>query len=491
VVTNVALIRAAYERPTISASRLKSVGGEKGKPGCERKLAGHYLFGLKQAETDALRGGTALHEAGEVLQATGEVPNPESPTGRILRSGAHLISQCGDMLVEYEHVGTLPDGSPYLAFLDGHLERADPLLGSMVYNDLKTCGNPAYALVADDDSDYALKKDIQVMKYAWILLCDAHWYCPPLPSPTEECGCDGWGTGCAAVVSGPMCGPKHWRWWDPVAKHARVGRPRWLYFLTKGNPRAWEVTAFVSPAEATAFMHNTILPLVARINAIHEWHYANPSASLNDFDRNFEACRKSGMWCGVGEAYACNFEELGTPILDLIQLKVRPKMTPQERLNALMKNRAAGVNTGVTEPKTDPKVTAPPGATPAPAGAATSATAQPQPTAPAESVAVVAEPSQDSAPSAASAPSAEPAAPKRSRGRPPKPPVAPLGAGVNPPEVVDALATLALEADCTKVTAPVAAPAAVPTTPPPPAFFDAVSTERILAELFRRVRGAL
>jgi hypothetical protein len=461
--------RPPYERPTISASRLKSIGGEKGKPGCERRLAGHYLFGLKQAETDALRGGTALHSAGEVLQATGEVPNPESPTGRILRSGAHLIGQCGDMLVEYEHVGTLPDGSPYIAFLDGHLETADPLTGAMVYNDLKTCGNPAFALVADDDSDYALKRDIQVMKYAWILLCDAHWYCPPLE--------DG------------HYGPKHWQWWDPVAKHCRVGRPRWLYFLTKGNPRAWEVTAWVTPEEATAYMHSVILPLVARINAIHEWHYSNPSASLNDFDRNFEACRKSGMWCGVGEAYACNFEELGTPILDLIQLKVRPKMTPQERLAALKKNRAEGVTTGVVaaapEPATVPKVTAP---------------------VPDVQVAVSPEAVEETLASSepATTPADAPAAPKATRrGRPPKAPAAPPGAGINPPEVIEALAAVnaVVEAAPAEVTAPVVdeqggkhsvvAAAALDTLAPPPAFLEALTTERLLAELFRRVRGAL
>lgn len=478
-----ALQRAPYERPTMSASRLKAIGGEKGSPGCERKLAAAYLFNLKQAETDALRRGSALHEAAEVLQATGEIPDPESEVGRILRSGAHLISQCGDLLVEYEHVGTLPDGSPYVAYLDGHTEFPSQQTGTVIIQDLKTTGNPAFALTAGN-GEYGLLRDIQVMFYNWILLCDVHYFCPPLP--------DG------------HYGPKHWRLWDPVARHARCARDRWLYFLTRGVPRAWEVTDFCLPETAAAFMKDNILPLVQKINWIHEYHYAHPGMSLDEFDRNFNACQRKQKWCGAGEAKACDFTALGTPIIDLIQLRVRPKltpqerlanlkrgcgsanpqqldevspasatlvdtqpesdpptMTPQERIDALKKNVAAGVATGV--PAAAAAIVA--AATPAP---------EPQP-------APKAEPSVTETPAAASTNDSAPAAvavvdpaPKR-RGRPPKAPAAPPGAGINPPEAVEALAAVNAAVEAT--------PAVSPT--PPPVVEGETSEDALLALVAR------
>lgn len=449
------LERAPYVRPTMSASRLKAIGGEKGSPGCERKLAAAYLFNLKQAETDALRRGSALHEAAEVFQETDTIPDPESEVGRILRSGCHLIKQCGPLNVEWEHVGTLPDGSPYVAFLDGHSPEADPLTGTIIVQDLKTTSNPNYALVPGDDTPYGLLRDIQVMLYNWILLCDVHYFCPPLPEGHY--------------------GPKHWRIWDPAARNARVARDRWLYFLTRGVPRAWEATDFCLPATAMTFMRDTILPLAQKINWIHEYHYAHPGMSLDEFDRNFNACQRKQVWCGAGEAKACDFTALGTPIIDLIQLKVRPKMTPQERLAALKKNVAAGVATGVVAPATNPaelttspkaEAVAPPVAESAPV----TASATPETTTPGVPV--------------AGADGVTSAAPPKRRGRPPRAPAAPPGAGINPPEVVEALAAVnaAVEA---------APPAAAPTTPPPASFFESVSTERLLAELFNRVRGAL
>lgn len=434
------LERAPYVRPTMSASRLKALGGEKGATGCERKLAGQYLFGLKQASTEALERGTALHSAAEVLQATGEIHDPEREVGRILRSGAHLIMQCGDLLVEWEHAGTLPDGSPYVAFLDGHTEWPDPLTGTVIVQDLKTTGNAAYALVPGN-GEYGLLRDIQVMFYNWILLCNVHWFCPPLP--------DG------------HYGPKHWRVWDPKERNARSARDRWLYFLTRGVPRAWEVTDFCLPATAAAFMRDTIMPLVQKINWIHEWHYANPGATLDQFDRNFNACQRKQKWCGVGENNACDFEALGTPISDLIKLKVRPKMTPQERLAALKKNVAAGVATGVpaapatpaaeltSPPKAETATTAQPSAA---VGAATTAAPSPQPaTEPTPLVPVVV-----AAETSTTAPASAEPAPKARRGRPPRAPAAPPGAGVNPPEVVEALA--AVNAAAPETVAPTAPP---------------------------------
>lgn len=355
-----------YIRPTISASRLKTVGGEKGKPGCERKLAGQYLFGLKQASSAALEFGSDLHTAAEHWQATKLIEAPESEVGRVLSAGAHLLLSPtgGPMLVEHEHVGWLPDGSPYVAYLDAH----SPGYGStnlVIVQDIKTTSNPAYALQgangdpdpngddgdAIDDEDYDLKRDIQAMLYAWILTAaPAHWFCPPLPSDAH-------------------LGPKHWQWWDPVERRADSARLRWVYFLTKGVARAWEASRWVKRAEAVAYMVDTIMPLVAKINALHEWHYTHPHATLDEIDRNLNACKDHrghyGRWCGVGEHEACNLDQLGTPVLDLVQLKVRKMTTPQERLAAI-RNRKLGTAAPASTP------TEAVSDTPAPASSSTS-----------------------------------------------------------------------------------------------------------------------
>jgi hypothetical protein len=325
-------------RPTISASRLKVMGGEKGAPGCERKYAGQYLFGLKQSETPALHRGSELHWLAEHLQLTGELLNPESEMAVLLASGAHLLKQCGELLIEHEHIGELPDGTPYVAYLDGHSARAENGTGTIIVQDLKTSSSPRYALQGYDQAEldgedaspeqralvgcqdktgpYSLRLDIQAQFYAWILLCaPPHWFAPTLP--------DG------------AAGPRHWQWWDPVEREARVARLRWLYFLTKGNPRAWEETDFVLPAHAAAYMSDVIMPLVAKINAMHQWHAANPGGKLDEIDRTPASCGNAGRWCGTYEHDACNFEHIGTPINDLIQLKVRKTMTPQERLAQL------------------------------------------------------------------------------------------------------------------------------------------------------------
>ena len=104
----------------VSANRLTKIGGEKGAPGCSRKYAGEYLFGYKQAGSDATALGSALHSAAETLQETGEIPDPEGRVGTLLQAGVHLLTPDGyndalvhsgpahRLLVEYEHVGELP-----------------------------------------------------------------------------------------------------------------------------------------------------------------------------------------------------------------------------------------------------------------------------------------------------------------------------------------------------------------------------------------------
>lgn len=460
----------------ISASRLKTVGGEKGEPGCERKCAGQYLFGLKQAETAALRGGTALHLAAEIYQTTGELPAPESELGALLSAGAHLLTMCGPMLVEWVHSGTLPDGSPFIAYLDGHSPEGANGTNTIVIQDIKTTSNPRYALQGALQTDdlvagseetpvlvgmrdrgtpgpQALRRDIQVMFYAWILLCSVHMYAPPLPDGVQ--------------------GPLHWRVWDPAVQRAKVARVRWLYFLTKGVPRAWEETDFVYPQEAEAFMQTQILPLVSKINALHLWHHRNPHGKLDEIDRNTKACGGKGRWCGVHENNACHTEIIGTPILDLIQLKVRKQMNPKDHLAALQARIAAASGATPAAPAAPPAtVQEAPAASPPPAAepAAPSPGVTSSPSSAPDTVAGdAAKNSPPAAPSAdpvATAPTSETTASATSGTSGPSEltrgqkaaatraakkaaaaalPTSTPGAGINPPEVKEALARLAAE----------------------------------------------
>ncbi len=384
----------------ISANRLKKVGGEKGTPGCERKYIGEYFLGLKQGSSEALERGTALHERAEDFQATGEIAEPEDEIGVLLASGAHLVNACGKLLVEWVHAGTLPDGTEYIAYIDGHSH--DGGQGHLIIiQDLKTTSNPRYALDTDPESDHYLGADLQAMLYAWILLCDKHMCAPPLPEG--------------------HFGPLHWRVWDPIERDAQQGRLRWLYFLTRDRARAWDVTAWVSPTEAAAFMQAKILPHVLTIRALHQWHSAHPTATLDDYDRNTAACSGKGRWCGPGEHKACNFDQLGTPIRDLIQLRTRPKMTPQERLANMRKGGPAATEA--------PK--APTAAAPAPS---------PEPASPAAPTTITSTAAPAASPGTTEAGAPTEAASPKPRGRAPRAPKSPVAnqatgetAGVNPP----------------------------------------------------------
>ncbi|MES2384553.1 MAG: hypothetical protein V4593_08385 [Pseudomonadota bacterium] len=437
-----------YERPTISASRLTAIGGEKGTPGCERKLAAHYLFGMKQASSAALEFGSALHASAEHYQLTGAIPDPEGPVARVLSAGAHLLTTAGNLLVEHEHVGTLPDGSPYVAYIDGHSANGDQYgAGTIVIQDLKTTSNERFALVSTDDphevggGPYALDLNLQAMFYAWILLC----------APPHQ------------FRAGPDA---PWQTWDPAERAARSGRLRWVYFLTKGVPRAWEANAFVTPAQAATHMATTIMPLVARINALHEWHHARAASggtaagstapSLDEIDRNLTSCGGRGRWCGAGERDACNYDQLGTPALDLVQLKVRPMTSPQDRLAALRARNAAGpapISTAAAAP-------------PAPVQEAPTASPKEEVSAPVVQDSPAA---QNAAPVTANVAADVPATANMTRGQKaaatraanraaaPPPSAPPVVGNINPPEVVEALAKLTAPA-----APPVVAPAPVP-----------------------------
>lgn len=461
----------------ISATRLTMVGGEKGGPGCERKYFGSYPLDIKQAETEALRRGSALHLLAELFQADGEVEIPESEVGEIFRSGAHKLDECGKLLVEWEHSGQFPDGTEWIAYLDGHSPHGGDTY-CVVVQDIKTTSRAEYALNEDKGSDNYLAKNIQAMFYAWIIMCCPHWYAPPLP--------DG------------HFGPKHWRRWEPEQQRARAVRLRWIYFLTSGKPRAWEVTVFVYPEQAAAFYTSVLRPAIDTILNIHRWHLANPGARLDEFDRNSGACKGRQIWCGPGERGMCNLDQLGTPIADLVQLRVRPKLSAKERLAAIKKPGAPPATTDTKEPTpmSDPKADAAARlealkakrkTAPAPAPAAPPPQEEPAASPPVETTAPESTPSiPDAQPEpattpadAAPAPDA-PAAQPKPRGRPKRPPVNPgtgAPAGINPPESAAALAAL---------TPSLQEPAPCG---PGRGLLD-ISTEELLAEVIRRVMGA-
>jgi hypothetical protein len=441
-----------FEQLAISASRLKVIGGEKGAPGCERKYAGAYLFDMRQSGSAATELGKEVHGIAELHQETGVVANPESRAAQIYRAGAHMVGVehlehiCGPLLVEHEHVGQLPDGTWFLARIDGHSPCGSPQTATLVIQDLKTTSGEEWALNADPDSPKFLGKDLQALFYDVILLCFRHWFCKPLP--------DG------------HYGPPHWQVWDPVERNAKVGRLRWLYFKTKGTPRAWDVSTFIGREEAAARLADTIMPLVEKIVAIHQHKANHPEAALSDFRQDTAACSGRGKWCGAYERDACDFGALGTPIIQLRKGNRMSQPSAAERLAAL-KNRVAGSVTGGT-----PAAAAPTPAPKAPEAVALVETApastpeQSEPsketgTAPsdvksvsASSVAPTVTPAVENVESSASASTSAPAAtgtdpaPKRGRGRPrTTPPPADNGAGINPPESAAVLAKLTAQAE--------------------------------------------
>jgi hypothetical protein len=412
---------------------------------------------MKQSSSPALEFGSALHAMAEHFQATGEILEPESDVARVLSAGAHQLTICGKLLVEYEHVGTLPDGSPYVAYIDGH----SPDGGSsnlVVIQDIKTTSNPRYALQGTDgepppdaeetdNSDYDLKRDIQAMLYAWILLCDVHQFRAGPDAP--------------------------WQTWDPAERRAETARLRWVYFLTKGSARSWEASRWVRPAEAQAYMTATILPLVAKINALHEWHHARlatggPPPTLDEIDRNLDACNDGrghyGRWCGAGEREACNYDQLGTPVTDLVQLKVRKMTTPLERLKALQnRNKGIAAPAPTPAPVAEAPAASPPAPPPAPAPVAEApvaiAASVGAPAAPliASAPAVVETPASAAVAAAAELTRGQKAAATRAANKALA--IAPPPAGnINPPEVTETLQKLTETASAgpAKLTAPVA-----------------------------------
>jgi hypothetical protein len=299
----------------------------------------------------------------------------------------------------------LPDGTPFVAYLDGHSARGGET-NLVVIQDLKTCGNPVWALERGA-GEHGLLVDLQAMLYAWILLCLPHWYCPPLA--------DG------------QFGPKHWQWWDPAERNAKSARLRWLYFLTKGKARAWDSTDWVTPAQAAMFLVKTIMPHVTRIVALDKWVSTHPGVTLSEFDRNLSACGGRGRFCGVAEHDGCDFSALGTPILTLITKGPRPVSNPLDRLAALTKkvqgNTAAPVAPAPSAPA--PELT--PVAPAAPVVA--EAPKAEEPAAPATTQSTP-EPSLPASPPGPVVVAAEPAVAPKRRGRPPKS----AGVGINPPE---------------------------------------------------------
>lgn len=437
----------AKERPVISATKLVKVGGEKGAPGCPRKLAGEYLWGVKQAKTAALERGSALHAIGEVYQNTGEVINPESDEAEIFQAGRHLL-EVGTMAVEWEHGGELPCGTPFVAYLDArdHCELSD---GRFRIRDLKTCSRAQSALTesTEDDKSMWLRNHHQAMFYAYLLLCVKHMTAPPLPSDKHF-------------------GPKHWEVWDPQERiPSGQVRLEWIYFRTKNRATAWPVADVVTAEEAQEYYDTHLAPLVREINLIFYWREQNPDASIDElsvFEKNGLSCKGQAIWCGPGEHGLCDFGAPGEPVEQLVQLRKRPKqMTPQERLAKRKAERAARLNGGA-----------------APAAEQKIETKQ----APVEEPAEVEETQEEAAPKAAK----KKRVAKKARGRAKAPTTQPVDengdeSGVNPPESKDKLANLPAADE-------LVAPAPKDVTP---VTLKTVSVEALLAELFARVAKAV
>ena len=441
-------------RPTISASKLIKIGGEKGAPGCQRKLAGEYLFGAKQASSDALVRGSALHLIGEVYQNTGEVIRPESEEANLFQAGRHHL-EVGTMAVEYEHVGELPCGTPFVAYIDArdHQEAG----GVFRLRDLKTTSNPRYALVSADDASednahMRLAAHLQAAFYAYLLLCVEHWFAPPLPEG--------------------HFGPKHWQRWVPAERiPGKEVLLQWVYFKTRGRPVSWVAEDCVSEEAAQQHYDQHIAPLVLQINLIYLWRERNPDATIQElglFLRDSRSCKGKAMWCGPGEQEKCDFGSRGEPIEQLVQLTRRPKrMNAKERLAAKKAERDARMAAGkAVKPQTEEvDVSEDEAPEPAPEPAPEQPKAKKAPTKKAAT--------KKTATKKAATKKAPTGVPTDANGQ---------TAGINPPEVKEALAKLPAAVqkdDKGNVTVQVSANG-------PASDLGAFTTEQLLAEIIRR-----
>jgi hypothetical protein len=379
--------------PTISVSRLQ-------KAACERKYVGHYLLGLKEEQGAGAQFGTEFHAACEAYQLTGDMGvSPESTIGKLLRAGAHFLKlpKSTNMLIEAEHRGTLPDGTPWMAYLDASDAWVNPLTATLCVDDQKTTSDAARALTSQ-----TLPEDLQGGFYSWIMF-QPHEY-----RLTEE---------------------SPWLEWDPAG--IKSVRLNWNYFLTRGSPRAWNVPAFISRQQADRHLDTRIMPLVERVKAIHAAFDADKLSLLNDFARNMGACGGVGTWCGASAQ--CDMNRAGTSVL--VQLTTKPK---QENTDMGLAELKA---------KYGQKPTTTPAASPKAESTETVASSQPSESvaAPAAEEPASATAAPETSPpvteSAASAPSARP----RTRRAPPVAPPAPEGDTINPPEAKSALAELQVE----------------------------------------------
>jgi PD-(D/E)XK nuclease superfamily protein len=255
--------------PVISATRLKTISA------CERKYVGHYLFGLREAQGGAAAFGEQFHKAAEVYQLTGVVPAPESPVGKLLRSGTHFLRRPGSgALIEAEHRGEFPDGTEWVAYVDASDAPGGGAFDQLRLDDQKTTSDAGRAL-----TDSTLANDLQAGLYSWI----AHT--PHLYRLDEE---------------------SDWQEWVPSARTVAL---MWNYFLTRGSPKAWQVRAFVDRQQAARFLDTRVMPLVERINALHAAFDAGTLAELNHADHDLHGCGGVGTWCGA--AAECNFNAGG------------------------------------------------------------------------------------------------------------------------------------------------------------------------------------
>lgn len=392
----------AASAPVISASRLKTIAA------CERKYAGQYLFGLKEEQGSGAKFGEDFHKAAEIYQLTGVIPAPETAIGKLLRSGAHFLRKPGSgALIEYEHRGELPDGTPYVAFIDA--SDAAPSfeilsVDTFQVDDQKTTSAAERAL-----TDAALLEDMQAMFYAWIVFTP-HWYAERMPYGFQ--------------------GPQQWREWVPP-KNLRAVALRWNYFLTRGSPKAWQAKAFAKLDACQRFMAERIMPLVGRIRALHDARAAGVLAEVNHAERDLHGCDGVGTWCGAADA--CDFNAGG--LVALRRNKESKQPMGLAELRAKYGQKTAAAPAPVAPPAPEPVVEEP------------------------DLVEAEAEEVEETPPPKP-APAAPAARTRKARVAPPAEPPAPEGDRINPPEAVQALAEIRAEVANDNAT-PAAQPAPV------------------------------
>lgn len=183
---------------------------------CRRKWGWRKIAKIKGSNRFA-RLGTLVHEQLEAYLVSGKQPDPELEQGRIAEAGLHLLPTHKDPgLIVESHVFTITDEAWYEGFADW-VEHPDSHEGIPLIGDHKSTGNFKWALSEED-----LKRDVQANIYARAAM---QMY------DTEE----------------------------SLAK--------WVYYRTKGKPRARPVCVEFRRQEVEDFFGEVIDPMAAKVHA--------------------------------------------------------------------------------------------------------------------------------------------------------------------------------------------------------------------------------